>query len=127
MRRVLLQSASFVRAARRLVKKNPEGAALLQRALIIALTLPLLPSAALRAEDWPQWRGLNRDGVCGETGLLQSFPAGGLKVRWRAPVGWGWSSPVVARGRVYLADSEVVKPRARERLHCFDETTGKPL
>jgi outer membrane protein assembly factor BamB len=34
---------------------------------------------------------------------------------------------VVAQGRVYLIDSEVVKPKPRERLHCFDETTGKEL
>jgi hypothetical protein len=33
MRRLLLQSAAFVRAARRLVKKNPEAAPLLQAAL----------------------------------------------------------------------------------------------
>jgi outer membrane protein assembly factor BamB len=95
--------------------------------LAAALTLPLLLSAALRAEDWPQWRGPNRDGVCGETGLLQAFPAEGLKVRWRVPVGWGWSSPVVAQGSVYLADSVVVKPKAKERVHCFDETSGKAL
>src|SRR5439155_26042209 len=93
----------------------------------IALTLVLLSSAALWAEDWPQWRGPNRDGVWKETGLLQSFPADGLKVRWRVSVGWGWSSPVVAQGRVYLVDSEVVKPKPKERLHCFDEATGKTL
>ena len=92
--------------------------------LAAALTLPF---AALRADDWPQWRGPNRDGTCGETGLLESFPAGGLKVRWRAPVGWGFASPVVAQGRVYLADSELMKPKAKERLHCFDETTGEAL
>ena len=92
-----------------------------------ALTLPLLLSAALRAEDWPQWRGPNRDGVCRETGLMDSFPADGLKVRWRVPVGWGWSSPVVTQGRVYLADAGVVKPKPKERLHCFDEATGKAL
>jgi outer membrane protein assembly factor BamB len=95
--------------------------------LAVALLLPLWSPLALRADDWPQWRGLNRDGVCGETGLVQSFPADGLKVRWRVPVGWGFSSPVVARGRVYLADSELLKPKARERLLCLDETTGKPL
>jgi len=66
--------------------------------LAAALTLPLLRSAAVRADDWPQWRGLNRDGVCDEADLLQSFPAGGLKVTWRVPVGWGFSSPVVAQG-----------------------------
>jgi outer membrane protein assembly factor BamB len=95
--------------------------------LAAALTLPWLVSAALRAEDWPQWRGPNRDGVCGETGLLEAFPAEGLKVRWRVPVGWGFSSPVVAQGRVYIADSVVVKPKAKERVHCFDEMTGKAL
>src|SRR5205823_14972697 len=58
---------------------------------------------------------------------LESFPAEGLKIRWRAPVGWGFSSPVVARGRVYLADSLVAKPKAQERLLCFDEATGKAL
>jgi outer membrane protein assembly factor BamB len=87
----------------------------------------LLLAAALRADDWPQWRGLNRDGVCPEAGLLESFPAEGLKVRWRVPAGWGFSSPVVAQGRVYLADSVVVKPKAKERLRCLDETTGKEL
>ncbi len=80
-----------------------------------------------RAEDWPQWRGPNRDGVWRETGLLKLFPADGLKVRWRKPAGWGWSSPVVVRGRVYLTDSELVKPKAWERVRCFDEKTGKPL
>jgi outer membrane protein assembly factor BamB len=95
--------------------------------LTAALTVSLLPSAVLRADDWPQWRGPNRDGVCGETGLLETFPAEGLKVRWRVPVGWGFSSPAVAQGRVYLADAVLDKPKAKERLHCLDETTGKTL
>src|SRR5882724_6624682 len=95
--------------------------------LTAALILQLLLFAALRAEDWPQWRGPNRDGVWGETGILQTFPADGLKVRWRVPAGWGFASPVVAQGRVYLADSELMKPMARERLRCFDEATGKTL
>jgi outer membrane protein assembly factor BamB len=95
--------------------------------LAVAITLLSLPAVALRADDWPQWRGPNRDGVCNEAGLMESFPAEGLKVRWRAPVGWGWSSPVVAQGRVYVADSEVVQPTPKERLHCFDEATGKAI
>ena len=90
-------------------------------ALVLSLLLPLV----LRAEDWPQWRGPNRDGVCGEVGLLQSFPADGLKVRWRAPVGWGFASPVVAQGRVFLHDSDLSDYPGKERLHCWDETTGK--
>ena len=95
--------------------------------LIVAFLLTLPTSTVLLADDWPQWRGLNRDAVWKETGLLESFPAEGLKIRWRVPVGWGFSSPVVAEGRVFLADSEVIKPKARERVTCWDEATGKVI
>ncbi|MEK7677560.1 MAG: PQQ-binding-like beta-propeller repeat protein [Verrucomicrobiota bacterium] len=86
----------------------------------------LLP-IAVQAGDWPQWRGPNRDGAWNETGIMESFPPGGLKISWRAPVGRGWSSPVVAQGRVYITDVELVGPTARERVLCFAEATGKLL
>ena len=89
----------------------------------LAVLLPLTMGAA----DWPQWRGPDRDAVWSETGILQTFPAGGLKVRWRAAISAGHSSPIVATGRVYVTDSTVEKPKAWERVHCFDEQTGKPL
>jgi outer membrane protein assembly factor BamB len=92
-----------------------------------ALGLSLWLLVAVRAADWPQWRGPNRDGVWNETGILESFPAGGLNISWRVPVGRGWSSPVVAQGRVYVTDVEVVRPAARERVLCFDEANGKLL
>jgi hypothetical protein len=76
-------------------------------------------SAAVRAEDWPQWRGAHRDGVWRETGILQSLPASGLKVVWRVPVGVGFSSPIVAQGRVYVTDSHVTQTNARENVRCL--------
>jgi outer membrane protein assembly factor BamB len=97
------------------------------RTLLITVATPLLLAAALRADDWPQWRGPDRDGVWRGTGIMQAFPAAGLHVRWRAAVGWGFASPVVAHGRVYVADSEVKKPTPRERLQCLDESTGLVL
>src|SRR5713226_3441058 len=92
-----------------------------------AFILVWLPPGSLRAEDWPQWRGPHRDGVWRETGILETFPPGGLTIRWRVSVGYGWSSPVVTQGRVYLTDSRMERPKAWERVHCFDENTGKPL
>lgn len=80
-----------------------------------------------RADDWPQWRGALRDGIWCEEGVLQSFPADGLKIVWRVPVGPGWASPTIAGGKVFLADSELNKPHARERVRCFDAATGKEL
>ena len=35
-----------------------------------------------RIGDWPQWRGLNRDGLSRETGLRKAWPEGGPKLRW---------------------------------------------
>jgi outer membrane protein assembly factor BamB len=98
-----------------------------RRWLLAAAGLLLVPRWQAGAEDWPQWRGPNRDAVWHEAGIMQTFPADGLKMAWRAPVGRGFSSPVVAAGRVYVTDVQAVRAPARERVLCFDEATGKPL
>jgi len=59
-----------------------------------------------------------------ESGILESFPAGGLKISWRVPVGPGFSSPVVGQGRVYLIHSELNRSKAKERVQCLDAATG---
>jgi len=92
---------------------------------LATLALPLLSPLAGLAADWPQWRGPNRDAVWNETGVR--FPSNRLVIQWRAPVGYGFSSPIVAKGRVWLTDSQLDKPKARERMLCFDEATGRPL
>src|SRR5687768_15168823 len=95
------------------------------KAIITSLALCL--AIVSRADDWPQWGGPHRDGVWRETGILESFPTNGLKVLWRFPVGTGFSSPVVAQGRVYVTDSHVTRTNARENVRCLDASTGKPL
>ena len=35
-------------------------------------------------------------------------------------MGWGWSSPVVAQGRVHVTDAELMRLNCRELVHCFD-------
>ncbi|HTI72017.1 MAG TPA: PQQ-binding-like beta-propeller repeat protein [Candidatus Limnocylindria bacterium] len=87
----------------------------------------LLGAQATLALDWPQFRGPHRDGQWAETEILESFPSSGLEIKWRHPVGGGWASPVVAAGRVFVLDVELVQPTAHERLHCFEEKTGKVL
>ncbi len=95
---------------------------------IVAAALALhLAATGVTATDWPQFRGPNRDGTWDETGILETFPRNGLKICWRHPVGGGFSSPVVSKGRVLVSDVELVKPSPRERVHCFDEKTGKIL
>ncbi|MEP6672593.1 MAG: PQQ-binding-like beta-propeller repeat protein, partial [Chthoniobacter sp.] len=91
------------------------------------ITALALLSLSAWADDWPQWRGPQRDGVWREKGIMESFPPTGLKVLWRAEAGGSWPSPVVADGRVFLHDAQLTHPRAHERVRCFDATSGKVL
>jgi len=88
----------------------------------------LVSSAHLWAEDWPEYRGKGRRGEWNETGLLERFPADGLTPLWRTPVKEGYSSPVVADGRVFLTDFARTKVnRGIERALALDERTGRIL
>jgi outer membrane protein assembly factor BamB len=94
------------------------------RPLFVASLLVSLATA--RADDWPQWRGPQRDGVWRETGIVEKFSSSELKPQWRVEIGSGYCGPTVAKGRVYLMDL-VVRPTTSERVHCFDEKTGNSL
>lgn len=103
------------------------------------------------SEDWPQWLGVQRDGVWREDGIIDSFPDGGPKVLWRTKLGGGYSGPSVANGRVFVMDriADGIDPKTakilnegeppknlnflrkllpgKERVVCLDEKTGKEL
>ena len=69
--------------------------------IAIALLLTLI-GASVRAEDWPQFRGPTGQGHSTERGLPLEWSES-RNVVWKTPVpGRGWSSPVVAGGRVWL-------------------------
>src|SRR5947209_2862480 len=100
------------------------------------MALPLL-AATVWADDWPQWLGPQRDGVWREKGIVEMFPQGGPKVRWRAEVGGGFAGPAVADGKVYVLDRVLAKgaknpdnPFAKdkidgeERVQCFSDKDG---
>jgi outer membrane protein assembly factor BamB len=80
----------------------------------MAVVLLAMLSAAVVAQDWPQWRGPAR------TGAVQGFKPPATwpdrpKQVWKVQVGSGHSSPIVAGGRVYLftraGEQEVVSAR----------------
>jgi glucose dehydrogenase len=87
-----------------------------------SLTLLLLVSVPVLAEDWPQWLGPRRDGSSMEK--IKPWK-GDLKVLWRNAVSAGHSSPVIAGGKVYLFTR--VKDKQAEQLTAYDAKTGKPL
>ncbi len=70
------------------------------------------------AADWPQWRGINRNGISGETGLLKKWPTDGPKLVWSTEdIGKGYSSAVIANGTIYITGMDDNK---KEFLSTFD-------
>lgn len=91
---------------------------------LTSLGLVTLLSITLVANDWPQWRGPDRTGISKETGLLQTWPAEGPKLRWKAiNIGTGYSAPIVVKGRVYLQTTK----ETHEFALALDEMTGKEV
>jgi outer membrane protein assembly factor BamB len=75
--------------------------------------------------DWPGFRGPNGDGTApNETAPSEWGPE--KNIRWKKELpGPGNSSPIVSRGRVYLATAE---DRGKKRhLICFDRKTGEKV
>lgn len=113
---------------------------LMKRLLSIA-TLAAAATAA-PADDWPQWMGPGRDNVWKETGIVDTLPAGGPKVLWRAKIAGGYAGPAVADGIVYCGDY-VSKDQTQQQLDsgnfdrsgssgteawkAYDEKTGNLL
>jgi outer membrane protein assembly factor BamB/beta-lactamase superfamily II metal-dependent hydrolase len=88
----------------------------------------LAPAASVtaRAEDWPEFRGPTGQGHSSERGLPFQWSES-QNVLWKTRVeGLGWSSPVVAGGRVWLT-SAVSGRGTSLRAIAFDADTGREL
>jgi len=74
---------------------------------ILALWLPALANAAAaRAENWPQWRGPNNDGISGETNLPAEFSAT-KNLAWKLPVpGQSGATPAIWKDRIFLSSQD---------------------
>jgi outer membrane protein assembly factor BamB len=93
-----------------------------------AAVLVSVAAAALHADDWPEVAGKGRLSVWNETGILDTFPATGLRVLWRTPIRAGYAGPAIADGRVFVLDFvETQRPRGTERALALDEKTGRIL
>jgi outer membrane protein assembly factor BamB len=74
------------------------------------------------ANDWPQWRGPDRNGVSKETGLLTQWPKSGPPLAWSASqLGLGYGSVAVRGDRVLV---QGMKNR-QSIVTSLDRATGK--
>ena len=88
----------------------------------VVLAATILASSSLVTADWPQWRGINRDGNVKDAFVPESWPKG-LKEEWKITVGLGHASPVESQGRIYV----FARQGEDEVLLCLDSTTGKEI
>jgi outer membrane protein assembly factor BamB len=86
----------------------------------------LVTLEATAAAQWPQFRGPTGQGHSDARGLPLEWGES-RNVVWKTPVpGRGWSSPIVADGRVWLTTA-VKEQGGSLRLLAFDVGTGREL
>ncbi len=90
-----------------------------------ALTCAFLLSAALiaqlaNAEDWPQWRGLHRDGRVSGFEAPAEWPQEMTK-KWQVAVGDGVATPALVEGKLYV----FARQDGNEVLRSLDAATGE--
>src|SRR5690606_28921153 len=90
--------------------------------LSLTLLVCLCSLEVLHAEDWPQWRGPNRDGLTQETGLLKEWPSEGPKQAWISrEAGLGYAGPAIVGDRLYTLGSL----DGESHVMAFDVNSGK--
>ena len=100
----------------------------MQRAVHVGLPAVVLAAVMLAgptayAQDWPAFRGPTGQGHSSERGLPFEWSES-TNIAWKTPVpGRGWSSPVVAAGRVWLTTATAVGAGSL-RLLAYDMETG---
>lgn len=97
----------------------------MRKSAVFVSALICLSMIPTRADDWPQWRGPNRDGLSKETGLLKEWPKGGPKLLWEnREVGSGYSSVAVVGDRVYTLANDTIE---NETVKVLSVKDGKEI
>jgi outer membrane protein assembly factor BamB len=76
------------------------------------------------SDDWPQWRGANRDGISPDKGLLKEWPADGPKLLWKAgDLGASYANVAVVGNRIFtMGDKDDAS-----QIIALNRADGSPL
>jgi outer membrane protein assembly factor BamB len=94
----------------------------LNQSIIVAAVLVGVSAACARAQDWPQWRGANRDAKVSGFTAPKEWPKE-LTQKWTTPVGAGDATPALVGNKLYVFSRE----GGDEVTRCLDAGTGKEL
>ena len=87
---------------------------------ILAGVTALAPVAV--AQEWPQWRGPNRDGAVTSFREPTAWPEG-LTEQWKVDVGLGYATPVLVDDRIYM----YTRQDEDEVMNALDATSGEVI
>jgi len=85
-----------------------------------AKTTPSVPS---QVAYWTGFRGPHLDGHYEETPLSTNWPASGVQLLWKEPIGGGYGSFAVAEGMAFTIEQR----REKEALVAYDLQTGNEV
>jgi len=89
---------------------------------IVVGCLALIGGSDLFGQDWPQWRGPERDAKAAGFKVPQTWPKT-LTQKWKVPVGNGVASPALVGDKLY-----VFGRRDKDEVACcLDANTGKEI
>jgi hypothetical protein len=87
-----------------------------------SVALVIISGGHLAAQDWPQWRGPNRDGKVSGFTAPAAWPAK-LTQKWQVTVGKGDASPVLVGENLYTFGRQGTD----EVVLCLEAASGKAL
>ncbi len=97
---------------------------LVAAALAVLLAFVPIGKAAEPAPTWPQWHGPTRDCFVGGSTWPTSLGKDHLKLLWHVDLEPGYSGPIVAADRVFVAKT---KDQKTEIVQALDRATGREL
>src|SRR5258708_6555090 len=93
----------------------------MHRVRLLLVSSLLILAGSVLGDDWPQFRGPNRDGISKETGLLKTWPKNLVNDRGGKLPNWGYTESPLVDG-----DNVICTPGgAKGTLAALDKKTGK--
>ncbi len=91
-------------------------------AVAVTAAIMTVGASGAGAQDWPQWRGPDRDGVAGGFEAPSDWPAA-LNRQWSVEVGLGYATPVLVGDRIY----QFSRQAGDEVMMALDAGTGETI
>ena len=91
-----------------------------QTAVLVLSCLAATITTGVLAQDWPQWRGANRDAKVTGFNAPKTWPKE-LAQKWKVTVGLGDTTPALVGDRLYV----FARQDSDEITRCLEAATGK--